>query len=214
MKKIKLLGILLVLALWLSACSDDDASIDSGISDTISDQNIVTSDTSIDLKDDTTIDSILDISSQIDASTNDSTIDTLSPDTTMDLSVCAQTKCPSTIVAKSNWFETPTDSQIYGFSTVSYKLKFKNDTGNILDITEVQLWSTPDAAGLTATNTNFPIQAVAAGAEFDVEFTVDLTPITNCTTGVGMAIRLISTQMGTMMPSAVPFVSVTDINCS
>ena len=56
----------------------------------------------------------------------------------------APTGCPTTLDTLTNWFETPADTDIRGFSSIDASITFQNITGRSIDVDDTQLWSVPN----------------------------------------------------------------------
>lgn|GEM_PF-5458801 len=115
------------------------------------------------------------------------------------------TACPVTLDTLADWFETPAETDIRGFSSIDAALTFRNDTGRALGVDGTQLWSIPTVEDVPISVSNFPIDGVADGAEFTMSLVLDLAALTSSETG--LAIRPTSPALGTLGPSEVSFVS-------
>jgi len=119
-------------------------------------------------------------------------------------------RCPSTLETLANWFETPEDTDISGFSSIDASFTFRNDSGRAFDVDATQLWSIPNVEDVLISLSNFPINGVADGAEFTIVLVLDLTGLASSETG--FAIRPRSPGLGTMGPDQISFVSA-EIAC-
>ena len=113
--------------------------------------------------------------------------------------------CPTTLETLTNWFETPSDTDIANFSSIDALLTFRNDAGQTLDIDGTQLWSIPNVEDIPIALSNFPINGVADGAEFTILLVLDLTGLPS--TEAGFAIRPASPTLGNLGPSHISFVN-------
>ena len=113
--------------------------------------------------------------------------------------------CPTTFETLTNWFETPSDTDIANFSSIDALLTFRNDAGHALDIVGTQLWSTPNVEEVPISLSNFPINGVADGAEFAILLVLDLSGLPS--TEAGLAIRPTSRTLGNLGPNRISLVS-------
>lgn len=118
--------------------------------------------------------------------------------------------CPSTLETLPNWFETPIDTDISGFSSIDASFTFRNDAGLAIDIDGTQLWSVPNVEDVLISASNFPINDVADGAEFTIMLVLDLTGLAASETG--FAVRPNAPGLGNLGPDRISFVSA-EITC-
>lgn len=124
---------------------------------------------------------------------------------------CTGPVCPTSIEAKGSWFATPLNTEVDGYTSVSFDLTLKNATNVSLTVSSVQVWSLPGVIDLALKSSNLPISDIAAGAEFDLSFTVDRSDLTSCQPG--LALRPVSDEKGVLSPTDAPLVSVNEITC-
>jgi len=110
----------------------------------------------------------------------------------------------------SNWFETPADTDISGFSSIDAAFTFRNDTGQAIDVDGTQLWSIPNVEDVLISVSNFPINGVADEAEFTISLVLDLTGLPSSETG--FAIRPRSPVFGNLGSNRISLVSA-EITC-